>query len=90
MLFLSQLKTLYQINLVRIPTQALSAVQLVENQVANVPGAQNISVDLIWINLEVSVINFVVVVVVIVILYILTYLIYIINCLVAVVLFYSI
>lgn len=44
---------MYQINLVRIPTQAVTAVQLVESQVANVPGAQNISVDLIWINLEV-------------------------------------
>ena len=52
-----QLKTLYQINLVRIPTQALLAVQLVENQVAGVAGAKNISVDLIWINLEVRIVS---------------------------------
>lgn len=31
-----QLKSLYQINLVRRPTQALLAVQLVENQVIHV------------------------------------------------------
>ena len=87
MSFLSQLKTLYQINLVRIPTQALSAVQLVENQVANVPGAQNISVDLIWINLEVLVIILfvVVVVVVVIILYIVMYLFQLVHCLVVII-----
>ena len=49
-----QLKTLYNINLVRKPITGPTSValQLVEDQIALKPGASNVSVDLIWLNLE--------------------------------------
>lgn len=49
-----QLKTLYDINLVRKPIVGPTSValQLVEDQIALKPGTANVSVDLIWLNLE--------------------------------------
>ena len=49
-----QLKALYDINLVRKPIVGPTsiALQLVEDQIAQKPGASNVSVDLIWLNLE--------------------------------------
>ena len=50
--YIPQMLANYNIKLVRVPSQAADAVALVQQQIAKVPTAKNVSVDLIWLNLE--------------------------------------
>ena len=47
-----QLKQVYGINMIRVPQAAADAVVQVETQIAQ--GVTNGSIDMIWINLEVT------------------------------------